>query len=218
MADTAATVNEITTHLFGDALARDLSFGSRIPRAMSARALSSQALDAALGQVADASTQRAPVDILPFLRVQDDNLRPPKPYGGADWAYPNQKEEAEQEQERVWVDDEPAHYYDSDATLPLEDEEEYAYATEAERATDHHRLRAPTPAAPAAAAPAAAVMSVRVCLEWKPKMPKTWSGALPSSARKTSFSFSQDPRWSATTATAGPRFRWATHTLSHHHT
>jgi hypothetical protein len=28
MADTAATVNEITTHLFCDAMARDLSFGS----------------------------------------------------------------------------------------------------------------------------------------------------------------------------------------------
>ena len=53
MADTAATVNEITTHLFGDALARDLSFGSRIPRAMSARALSSQALDAALNDSSD---------------------------------------------------------------------------------------------------------------------------------------------------------------------
>jgi hypothetical protein len=50
MADTATAVNEITTHLFGDALARDLSFGSRIiiPRAMSARALLSWELDAAL--------------------------------------------------------------------------------------------------------------------------------------------------------------------------
>jgi hypothetical protein len=190
MADTAATVNEITTHLFGHALARDLSFGSRIiiPRAMSARALSShhQALDAALGQVADVSTPRAPVE-LPFLRVQDDNLLPPKPYGGADWVYPNQKEEAEQEeQERVWVDDEPS--YDSDATLPVEGE--YAYATEAERATDHHQLRAPPVPAPAPTpAVAAAPVSVRVCLEWKPKMmpKKTCAGALPSSssARKT---------------------------------
>jgi hypothetical protein len=172
MADTTATVNEITTHFFGDALARDLSFGSCIPRALDTRgALLSRGLDDALGQVADASTPRVPVDILPFLRVHDDNLRPPKPYGGADWVYPNQKEEAEQE-ERVWVDDEPA-YYDSDATLPLEGE--YAYATEAERATDHHQLRAPAPSAPAPAA-----VSVRVCLEWKPKMPKTWAGAVPS--------------------------------------
>jgi hypothetical protein len=111
MADTATTVNDITTHLFGDALARDLSFGSRIiiPRAMSARALSShqQALDAALGQVADVSRPRAPVELPSFLRIQDGNLRPPKPYGGADWVYPNQKEEAEQE-ERVWVDNEPS--------------------------------------------------------------------------------------------------------------
>jgi hypothetical protein len=128
--------------------------------------------------VADASTPRAPVE-LPFsLRTQDDNLRPPKPYGGADWVYPNQKEEAKQE-ERVWVDDEPT--YDSDATLPVEGE--YAYATEAERATDHHhRLRAPPAPAPAAAA---APVSVRVCLEWKPKMPKTWAGVLPSASKKT---------------------------------
>jgi hypothetical protein len=111
------------------------------------------------------------------LRVQDDNLRPPKPYGGADWVYPNQKE-------RVWVDDEPA--YDSDATLPVEGE--YVYATEAERATDQHPLRAPPAPAPVPAVVAAPV-SVRVCLEWKPKMmpKKTWAGALPSSssARKT---------------------------------
>jgi hypothetical protein len=112
MADTAATVNEITTHFFGDALARDLSFGSCIPRALDTRGalLLSRELDDALSQVADVSTPRAPVDF-PFLRVHDDNLRPPKPYGGSDWVYPNQKEEAEQEeQERVWVDDEPAHY------------------------------------------------------------------------------------------------------------
>jgi ribosomal protein L32 len=78
--------------------------------------------------------------------------------------------------------DEPA--YDSDATLPIEGD--YAYATEAERATRHHMLRVPVlaPAAPAVAAAPAAVMSVRVCLEWKPKMPKTWAGAVPS-ARKT---------------------------------
>jgi hypothetical protein len=174
-------VNEITTHFFGDAMARDLSFGSygaldAIPRATDARALSSQALDDALGQVADASTPRAPVDILPFLRVNDEQ-RPPKPYGGAVWVYPNQKEEAEQE-EWVWVDDEPA--YDSDATLPIEGD--YAYATEAERATRHHLLRAPALAPAVAAAAPAAVMSVRVCLEWKPEMPKTWAGELPASS------------------------------------
>jgi hypothetical protein len=112
-------------------MARDLSFGSHcygaaaddamlmMPRAMDARAraLSSQELDDALGQVADASTPRAPVDVLlPFLRVNYDDQRQPKPYGGAVWVYPNQKEEAEQE--RVWVDDD--HAYHSDATLAIE--------------------------------------------------------------------------------------------------
>jgi hypothetical protein len=48
MADTAATVNEITTHFFGDAMARDLSFGSYgaldcIPRAMDTRGALSRA-------------------------------------------------------------------------------------------------------------------------------------------------------------------------------
>ena len=145
MADTATTVHAIPTHLFGDgALARDLRVGSSIiPRAVSAREL-----DAALGQVAEVSTPRAPEELHSCYRIQDDNLRPPKPYGGAHWGYPNQMEEAEQE-ERVWVDDEPS--YDSDAT-------------EAERATDHHyQPRAPP-------APPAAPVSVRVCLEWKPKI------------------------------------------------
>ncbi len=73
------------------------------------------------------------------------------------------------------------HAYDSDATLPIEGD--YAYTTEAERATRHHLLRAPASPAAAADAPAAAV-SVRVCLEWQPKMPKTWPGAVPSSASK----------------------------------
>ncbi len=96
-------------------------------------------LDDALGQVADASTPRAPVD-LPFLRVNDEQ-RPPKPYDGAIWEYPN-KEEAEQE-ERVWVDD---NAYDSDATLAIEGD--YAFATEAERTARHHLLRAPRGGAP----------------------------------------------------------------------
>jgi hypothetical protein len=86
MADTATTVHAIPTHLFGDdALARG---SSRTPRALSARALLEQELDAVLG---------------PCYRIQDDNLRPPKPYGGADWVYSNQMEEAEQEG-RLWVD------------------------------------------------------------------------------------------------------------------
>jgi hypothetical protein len=107
MADTATTVQAITTHLIGDvALARDLSFGSSrigiIPRAVSAREL-----DAALGQVAEVSTPRAPVELHSCYRIQDDNLRPPKPYGGADWVHANQMEEAEQEG-LVWVDNEPS--------------------------------------------------------------------------------------------------------------
>jgi hypothetical protein len=118
MADTAATVNEITTHFFGDAMARDLGFSRHFHgapddammklRAMDTRAgaLLSRELDDALGQGADASTPRAPVDVLPFLRVNDEQ-RPPKPYGGAVWVYPNQKEEAEQQ--RVWVDDDHAY-------------------------------------------------------------------------------------------------------------
>jgi hypothetical protein len=129
MADTATTVHKITTHLFGDALARDLSFGSScisiIPRAVSAREL-----DAALGQVAEVSTPRAPEELHSCYRIQDDSLCPPKPYGGADWVYSNQMEEAEQG-ERLWVDNEPS--YDSDATLPVEGE--YAYATEARTTT-----------------------------------------------------------------------------------
>ncbi len=66
MADTAATVNEITTHFFGDALAREFSFGScgAIPRTMDTRGALLSGLDDALGQVADASTPRAPV-VLP---------------------------------------------------------------------------------------------------------------------------------------------------------
>jgi hypothetical protein len=110
--------------------------------------------------VADVWTPRAPKD-LPFLRVNDEQ-RPPKPYGGAVWVYPNDQKEEPEQQERVWVDDDPA--YDSDATLPIEGD--YAYATEAERATRHHLLRAP-----------AAAVSVRVCLEWQPKTKRTWSGA-----------------------------------------
>ena len=157
------------THLssFGDHEGALLARGSsRItPRASSARALLDQELDAVLGQ------SRAPEELHACYRIQDDNLRPPRPYGGADWVYPNQMEEAEQE-ERVWVDNEPSDY-DSDATLPVEGE--YAYATEAECATDHHYQRRAPPAPPA-------VMSVRVCLEWKPKMPKTWGGVLPSSS------------------------------------
>jgi hypothetical protein len=141
---------------------RDLSFGSsRTPRALSARALLEQELDAVLGQAADVSTPRAPVELHSCYRIQDDNLRPPKPYGGADWVYSNQMEEAEQGG-RLWVDNEPS--YDSDATLPVEGE--YAYATEAERATDHHHQPRAPPAPPAAPADAPAVMSVRVCLEW----------------------------------------------------
>ena len=89
---------------------------------------------------------RAPEELHACYRIQEDNLRPPKPYGGADWVYPNQMEEAEQEQERVWVDNEPSDY-DSDATLPVEGE--YAYATEAERATDHHHQPRAPPAPPA---------------------------------------------------------------------
>jgi hypothetical protein len=180
MADTAATVNEITTHFFGDAMARDLG-GSHyygvldaIPRAMDTRGALLSGLDDALGQVADASTPRAPVDVLPFLRVNDEQ-RPPKPNGGALWEYPN-KEEAEQE--RVWLDDDTA--YDSDATLAIEGD--YAFATEAERTARHHLLRAPVESAAPAAAASAAV-SVRVCLEWQPKMLKTWPSAVPS-ARK----------------------------------
>ena len=172
MAYTATTPT--VTHLsFGDNDGALLARGSsRTPRALSARALLDQELDAVLGQA------RAPEELHACYRIQDDNLRPPKPYGGADWVYPNQMEEAEQE-ERVGVDNEPSDY-DSDATLPVEGE--YAYATEAERATDHHyhyQRRAPPPAPPAAAP--AAVMSVRVCLEWKPKM-KTWGGVLPPSS------------------------------------
>jgi hypothetical protein len=83
MADIAATVNEIIMHFFGDAMARDLSFGSHcygaaddatlmMPHAMDARARALlTGLDDALGQVVDASTPRAPVD-LPFLRVNDE--------------------------------------------------------------------------------------------------------------------------------------------------
>ena len=170
MAYTATTPT--VTHLsssFGDHEGALLARGSsRTPRALSARALLDQELDAVLGQA------RAPEELHACYRIQDDNLRPPKPYGGADWVYPNQMEEAEQEeQERVWVDNEPSDY-DSDATLPVEGE--YAYATEAERATDHHYHQRRAPPAP----PAPAV-SVRVCLEWKPKM-KTWGGVLPPSS------------------------------------
>jgi hypothetical protein len=106
MAYTATTPT--VTHLssFGDHEGALLARGSsRTPRALSARALLEQELDAVLG---------------PCYRIQDDNLRPPKPYGCADWVYPNQMEEAEQE-ERVWVDNEPSDY-DSDATLPVEGE------------------------------------------------------------------------------------------------
>ena len=180
MAFTATTPT--VTHLsFGDEGALLARGSSRTPRALSARALLDQELDAALCNVAQVSTPRTPTELHACYRIQDDNLRPPKPYGGADWVYPNQMEEAEQE-ERVWVDNEPSDY-DSDATLPVEGE--YAYATEAERATDHHnhQRRAPPPAPPAAAP--AAVMSVRVCLEWKPKMMpkmKTWGGVLPPSS------------------------------------
>jgi hypothetical protein len=145
MADTATTVNEITTHFFGDTMARDLGFNSNsntncygaldsIPRAMDTRGALLD-LDDALGQVADASTPRAPVD-LPFLKVKDQ-VKPPKAYCGADWRYPN-KGEAEQEEERVWVDD---NNYDSDATLAIEGD--YAFATEAEQKARHHLLRAP---------------------------------------------------------------------------
>jgi len=172
MAFTATTPT--VTHLsssFGDEGALDARGSSGTPRALSARALLDQELDAVLGQA------RAPEELHACYRIQDDNLRPPKPYGGADWVYPNQMEEAEQEQERVWVDNEPSDY-DSDATLPVEGE--YAYATEAERATDHHHQRRAPPAPPAPT-----VMSVRVCLEWKPKMMpkmKTWGGVLPPSS------------------------------------
>jgi hypothetical protein len=97
MADTAATVNEITTHFFGDAMARDLGFSNTncydaldcILRAMDTRG-ALLGLDDALGQVADVSTPRAPVD-LPFLKVNDVE-RQPKPYGGADWRYPDKEE------------------------------------------------------------------------------------------------------------------------------
>ena len=187
MAYTATTPT--VTHLssFGDEGALLARGSSRTPRALSALlapAVSAGELDAALGKVAQVSTPRTPTELHACYRIQDDNLRPPKPYGGADWVYPNQMEEAEQEQEeRVWVDNEPSDY-DSDATLPVEGE--YAYATEAERATDHHyhhQRRAPPPAPPApATAAAASPVSVRVCLEWKPKMPKTWGGVLPSSS------------------------------------
>jgi hypothetical protein len=175
MADTATTVNEITTHFFGDMMARDLGFSkfncygalASIPHAMDTRGALD--LDDALGQVADVSTPRAPVD-LPFLAVNDD-MKPPQAYGGAFWRYSN-KEEAEQV-ERVWVDD-----YDSDATLTIEGD--YAIATEAEQKAQHHLLRAPGDApieSDEEAEPAAAV-SVRVCLEWQPK--KTWAGAVPA--------------------------------------
>jgi hypothetical protein len=88
MADTATTVNEITTHFFGDMMARDLGFSDNtncygalafIPRAMDSRG--ALALDDALDQVADASTPRATVD-LPFFTV-DDEMKPPHTYGGA---------------------------------------------------------------------------------------------------------------------------------------
>jgi hypothetical protein len=176
MAYTATTPTVPHLSSFGDhegALLLARGSSSRTPRALSARALLDQELDAVLGQA------RAPEELHACYRIQDDNLRPPKPYGGANWVYPNQMEEAEQE--RVWVDNEPSDDYDSDATLPVEGE--YAYATEAERATDHHnhyQRRAPPPAPPAAAP--AAVMSVRVCLDWKPKMKKTWGGVLPPSS------------------------------------
>jgi hypothetical protein len=176
-------VIEITTHLSGDMMARDLGFSSSntncygaldsIPRAMDTRDALLD-LDDALGQFADASTPRAPVD-LPLLKVNDE-VKPPKAHGGAFWRYPN-KEEAEHEEERVWADD----HYDSDATLAIEGD--YAFATEAEQTARHHLLRAPgdAPIESGEAAPAAAV-SVRACLEWQPKM-KTWAGAVPS-ARK----------------------------------
>jgi hypothetical protein len=98
MADISATLNEIITHFFGDAkMARDLGFSNTncygaldcIPRAMDTRC-ALLGLDDALGQVADASTLRAPVD-LPFLKVNDVE-RPPKPYGSADWRYPDKEE------------------------------------------------------------------------------------------------------------------------------
>jgi hypothetical protein len=138
MADTATTVNEITTHFFGDMMARDLGFSktncygalASIPHTMQTRG--ALALDDVLGQVADASTPRAPVD-LPFFTV-DDVRKPPQAYGGAVWSNPN-KEEAEQE-ERVWVDG-----YDSDATLAIEGD--YAFATEAEKKAQRQLLRAP---------------------------------------------------------------------------
>jgi hypothetical protein len=188
MTDTATNVNEITTHFFGDMMARDLGFShncygalASIPHATDTRG--ALVLDDALDQVADASTPRAPVD-LPFT---GDEMKPPRAYGGAIWINPN-KEEAEEE-ERVWVND-----YDSDATLPIE--REYAYSTEAGKEAQRLLLRAPgdspleseeeeamevEDAAPAA--PAAAV-SVRVCLEWQPK--KTWAGAVPARKPKKS--------------------------------
>jgi hypothetical protein len=63
MANTAATVNEITKDLFGDAMTRALSLGSYgaldcIQRAMDTRGALLSELDDALGQVADASTPR----------------------------------------------------------------------------------------------------------------------------------------------------------------
>jgi hypothetical protein len=128
-ATTATTVNEITTHFFGDTMARDLGFGHRekseacvcygalasIPHTMDTRG--ALLLDLELGQVADVSTPRAPVD-LPFT---GDEMKPPRAYGGAVWRNPNKEEAAEEERERM-------DGYDSDATLPIAGE--YAYSRE----------------------------------------------------------------------------------------
>jgi hypothetical protein len=110
MTDTATTVNEITTHFFGDMMARDLSFSSNnncygalasIPRAMDTRG--ALVLDDALDQVADASTPCASVD-LPRLPFTCDDMKPPRAYEGAVWINPNKEEAEEEARERAWVD------------------------------------------------------------------------------------------------------------------
>ncbi len=128
MTTTATTVNDITTHLFGD-MARDaladLGFSHReeqtcfcygalasIPHTMDTHGAILFDIYGEVCQVADASTPRAPVD-LPF--TGDEMMKPARAYGGAVWRNPI-KEEAEEE-ERVWVDG-----YDSDTTLPIEGE------------------------------------------------------------------------------------------------
>jgi hypothetical protein len=85
-------------------------------------------LDDALGQVADALTPRAPVD-LPFTC---DDMKPP-PFAAPFGVIPRRRRPSRRS---AWADK-----YDSDATLAIEGD--YAYATEAEKKAQDLLLRAP---------------------------------------------------------------------------